>query len=149
MPKLICHHLPQFAFNRLRNGGIFVESGTVTSFNLGLRESQFLIHVEYVNITTREVEIEIIHKKSVIEIKSFFEREEKNIIKFCCKSESEFVLFMKNEKEVSAVKLAAKLADDRRKNKIVRQFPFAIVFAQSFVGLGREQVVTSKPGKFD
>jgi len=73
MPKtLICHYLPQFAFNRLRNGGIFVESGTVTSLNIGLRESHFLIHVEYLNTTTREVEIEVIHKKSVVEIKSFF-----------------------------------------------------------------------------
>jgi len=117
MPKtLICHYLPQFAFNRLRNGGIFVESGTVTSLNIGLRESHFLMNVEYVNITTREVEIEVIHKKSVIEMKSFFEREEKNIMKFCCKSESEFVLFMKMEKELSAAKHAAKLADDRNKS---------------------------------
>jgi hypothetical protein len=117
MPKtVICHYLPQFTFSRLRNGGIFVESGTVTSLNLGLRESHFLIHVEYVNITTREVQIEVIHKKSVVEIKSFFEREEKNIIKYCCKSESEFVLFMKNEKEDSAATYAAKLADDRNQN---------------------------------
>jgi len=116
MPKtLICHYLPQFAFNRLRNGGIFVESGTVTSLNIGLRESHFLIHVEYLNTTTREVEIEVIHKKSVVEIKSFFEREEMNIIKFCCKSESEFALFMKNEKEDSAAKSAAKRTDDRIK----------------------------------
>ena len=117
MPKtVICHYLPQFTFSRLRNGGIFLESGTVTSFNLGLRESHFLINVEYVNITTAEVQIEVIHKKSVIEMKSFFEREDKNIIKYCCKSESEFVLFMQKEKELSAATYAAKLADNRNKN---------------------------------
>jgi hypothetical protein len=46
------------------------------------------------------------------------------------------------EKEVCASNFAAKVADNRvagnrRKNKNVRQFLYAIVFTETFVGLGR------------
>jgi len=114
-----------------------VESGTVESLSLGLMLSHFLIHVEYLNLTTREVNIEVIYKKSLTEIKSFFERQGNNIVKYFCKSEADFVLHVNIEKELCASNFAAKVADNRRKNKNVRQFLNAIVFAETFVGLGR------------
>ena len=115
MSKAICHCVPQFTFKRLKNGGVLVESGTIESFNRGLLLSHFLIYVEYENLTTRDINVEVIHKKSLTEIKCFFENQEHNILKYFCKTEAAFLCHVNEEKE----RTAANLADYRSKNRQV------------------------------
>ncbi len=96
------HHLPEFTFCRLRNGGILIEDASIESLRLGLLSCHFLIHVEYRNSSSTDINIEVIHRKSVEDVMAFFEAERNNIIKYFCKNEAEFELYLKEQKTLVA-----------------------------------------------
>jgi len=54
----VCHQLKEFSFKRLKNGSVQIQDATIESIRLGMVPSQFLIHVEYYNITS-DVLIEV------------------------------------------------------------------------------------------
>ena len=119
MSKAKCHHLPEFTYNRLLNGGILIVDATLESLRLGMMLSHFLIHVEYRNSTTMEVNIEVMHKKSVVEIKNFIEKERNNIVKYICKSESEFKSYLNELKDF--------VAAERRESRNIRKIRRSVV----------------------
>ena len=70
------------------------------SVSLGLLRSHFLIHVEYRNVSTTGINIEVIHKKSVQQIMEFFQAESNKIVKYYCKDEAEFVSYVNEHKKL-------------------------------------------------
>jgi hypothetical protein len=102
MPKRKLYVLPEFTFWRQSNGGILIEDPSMESLRLGLMPSQFLIHVEYRNKISADINIEVIHKKSVTEIIKFFEANRNYILKYFCKNETDFESYVKEQKQFIA-----------------------------------------------
>jgi hypothetical protein len=94
------------------NGGILINNATLEAASIGLVPSQFLMHVEYRKIGTVDVLIEVIkvfrghilrsimhqvvNKTKVHNIKAFFENDANTILKYFCKCEDEFQVFLKD-----------------------------------------------------
>ena len=95
--------------------------------------SHFLIHVEYRSSTTMDLNIEVMHKKSVTEIKTFIEKERNNIVKYLCKSESEFKSFLNEQKEF----VAAERRESRNIGRSVRPECFTFQIMSNYVRIAQ------------
>ena len=122
MPKPKLHQLPEFTFWRKSNGGILIEDPSMESLRLGLMPSQFLIHVEYRNKISADVNIEVIHKKSVTEIMAFFEANRNNILKYYCKNETDFESYVKEQKQLIAAERYSQTAEELQLQRLKMEF---------------------------
>ena len=99
MSQAKLYQLPEFTFRRQNNGGILIEDASMESLRLGLLPSHFLIHVEYRNDISSDINIEVIHKKKVTEMMTFFQPNRNTILKYFCKNEKDFESYVTEQKQ--------------------------------------------------
>jgi hypothetical protein len=102
------YELPEFTFRRQHNGGILIEDVPMESLKLGLLPSHFLIHVEYRDDSSSNVNMEVIHKKSVTDILNFFNAKRNNILKYFCLNERDFENYIKEQKALIVAERSVK-----------------------------------------